>query len=221
MQPKSLLLAFIAGYFLNSPATTTARLGRPGLRVSLIVSLFAQCVSADAQDFVSPAGDPEDLVQRPHDLHDGGRGRHEDVVAEESVIDMSELKALLGAVVHSVTALQDDLEKTAKTRKQRLSVEGLTFADEMTEDLKRAFEDVVEELKVAFTVVDETRTRAHEEIIGLALDKIGIALLAVCNKYNIKEQSARIHWETIRPPIESMMLLLGVLCFTQIVATIL
>ncbi|KAJ7167583.1 hypothetical protein C8R46DRAFT_252892 [Mycena filopes] len=204
MRPNALALA---AYFSILPAAAVSYLG-PGLRVPLLLSFIAH-VSANAHDSILHHGDSKgDLVQHlGHLQHDPQQCVGEPANFVQQKVD--ELRGLISAVGDSLIALQDEVE--ISTKPCASLPDGPALADETTivGDLKRAFEKVVEDLEVWAPVLKET-SRGHENIIdGLAMDKLGNALITVCKKYGMKEETARNHWDTLRPPIESAVVLLA------------
>ncbi|KAJ7044758.1 hypothetical protein C8F04DRAFT_595908 [Mycena alexandri] len=120
------------------------------------------------------------------------------------VFRSDELKARMEAIVRSATALHEELQASVKLRSRDVS------AEDMSGDLQRAFEKVVEELKEMFPAPE--KAPGHEErrvVITAALEKAGVALTEVCTKYGMDEERVNAHWRTVRPAIEGMVVVLG------------
>jgi hypothetical protein len=121
---------------------------------------------------------------------------------------IGELKEHMNTVVDGAKALLDELHEV--TVKRRASDERGDSEEDITKDLERAFEGVLEELKVMFPAPEEAL--GHEErqrVVTVALDKVGSALITVCVKYKMDEERARSFWETIRAALEKLIMLLG------------
>ncbi|KAJ7724858.1 hypothetical protein B0H16DRAFT_49017 [Mycena metata] len=184
MRPKVLVLAFIfAAHFLTFPSESAigVRL-RPGLRAFLITSFFQQyVVSAN-----------EDPIQEPRD---GRRSYCEDVVG--GLFSLEEKVTELLTLVRGATVLQDELEKLAER-------------SHMAEDIKRAFEEIVEELKFLSPRDDVPGGhKMRQTVIELAPERAGKKVTAVWIKYGIETERARAYWQTIHLPIKDLVVLLG------------
>ncbi|KAJ7693938.1 hypothetical protein B0H17DRAFT_1330256 [Mycena rosella] len=150
--------------------------------------------------------DPEDFWQRARELGDRAR-RFGDKLMKDAAEQSQEIRDKIGeltermeAVVRGATALNEELHTSA----------ALPFVDNVAEDLERAFAAVLAELEVLFPAPDQAPNHAQrKEVVAVALDKAGVALMGVCTKYGMDEQRAREHWGTVRPAIENMVMVLG------------
>ncbi|KAJ7741010.1 hypothetical protein B0H16DRAFT_1565681 [Mycena metata] len=203
------LLAFIFTASLVDLTPVTA-LYFPARLPGSVLAFFRQHVLKSGPVFHSDEVDLEDFWRQARDLGERARKYSENLLEEtakrsqEVREKIDELKARMEEIVRSATALHDELQGSVKLRARDVS------AEDMTGDLQRAFEKVVEELKVMFPAPEEAP--GHEErrrVIAAALEKAGVALTEVCIKYGMDEERVKAHWQTVRPAIESMVTVLG------------
>ncbi|KAJ7822252.1 hypothetical protein B0H13DRAFT_2113042 [Mycena leptocephala] len=152
----------------------------------------------------------EHFWQRARELGETARQYGEKLIEETAERSkdvrekIGELKERMDEIVHGAKALRDEFQASVKRRTQRSSdgSENNDFsAEDMAGDLERAFEKVLDELKVMFPAPDQAP--GHEErqkVVMVALEKAGGALITVCVKHGMDEK---------RPAIEKMVVLLG------------
>ncbi|KAJ7167580.1 hypothetical protein C8R46DRAFT_1034249 [Mycena filopes] len=207
------LLAFIftASLLDSTPVAALYFPGRLGVGVPATVLTFVkQYISDSGPVFHSDELDAEEFWRQARDLGERARKYGETLLADaasrskEVREKVEELKARMEAILRGATALHEELQTSGKLRARDMS------AEDIGADLQRALEKVVEELKVMFPAPE--KAMGHEErqaVVAVALDKVGAALTDVAVKYGSDEERIRAHWGTVRPPIESMVVVLG------------
>ncbi|KAJ7693951.1 hypothetical protein B0H17DRAFT_1199625 [Mycena rosella] len=154
---------------------------------------FPAAVQRFAQQHVFSQSDPdpEDFWQRARDLGDRARCFGDKLIkdaaerSQEIRDKIGELTERMETVVRGATALNEELPTST----------ALSFVDNISEDLERVFAAVLAELE-------------RKEVVAVTLDKAGAALIGVCTRYGMDEQRAREHWGTVRPAIETMVVVL-------------
>ncbi|KAJ7129314.1 hypothetical protein C8R44DRAFT_776488 [Mycena epipterygia] len=223
MQLKTLclpLLAFIFTFTFVSvhPVAAVyfpARLaeGLPDFKSSVQQYVFSETPAIHTEGV-----DLDNFWQRLRDLGDNARHYSDDLIknkaaelSQEVRQKITELKERMAAVAHGATVLNDELHASAKLRPRRFDDDSAESVEDISGDLERAFEVVLEELKIMFPAPDQATGHEHrQEVVRVALEKAGAALVTVCVKYGMDEERVLVHWDkTVRPAIENMVVLLG------------
>ncbi|KAJ6466730.1 hypothetical protein C8R47DRAFT_1153511 [Mycena vitilis] len=179
---------------------------------------YSENPTSDAEDL-----DPENFWRRAREMGDTARSYGEKLLedaakhSKEMHDSISELKERLQAIVHGATALHDELETSVKSKSKSHAQRSVGKGDEnaisggdLAEDLERAFNNVLEELKGMFPTPKEAP--GHEDrqkMVAVALDKAGVALMTVCVKHGMSEERVEMHWSIVRPAVENVIVLMG------------
>ncbi|KAJ7853878.1 hypothetical protein B0H13DRAFT_2082005 [Mycena leptocephala] len=190
MQLKTLYLPLLAFLFALSfvdlpPVAALFLPARLGGLSHTVVEFFQQHAFPKSPLFRTSEVDLEleHFWQRARELGETARQYGEKLIEETAERSkdvrekIGELKERMDEIVHGAKALH------------------------MAGDLERAFEKVLDELKVMFPAPDQAP--GHEErqkVVMVALEKAGGALITVCVKHGMDEK---------RPAIEKMVVLLG------------
>jgi len=218
-----LLALIFALCFTNPPPVTAvylpAHLG--GALPGSILGFLQQYVASKSAIFHTEEVDLESerFFQRARELGEAaqryGAKLMDDAAARSKDMrkKIGELKDRMEAIVHGATALHELQISTIKRRAKRSSDDSdqsPVSTDDMAGDLERAFEKVLEELKVMFPAPE--KASGHEErqkVVSVALEKAGAALISVCAEHQMDEERVRSLWQTIRAAIEKLVVLLG------------
>ncbi|KAJ7226328.1 hypothetical protein C8J57DRAFT_1147968, partial [Mycena rebaudengoi] len=162
---------------------------------------------------------PERFWQRARELGDTARRYGEKLMEDAAARSkdvrekIDELKERMDTILRGATALHDELGTSVKRTRRSIDgsdVDSADSADDLRADLARAFEKVYEELEAIFPAPNEAP--GHEErqkVVAVALEKARAALVTVCVKHGMDEERVGVHWRTVRPAIENMVVLLG------------
>ncbi|KAJ7498570.1 hypothetical protein FB451DRAFT_1202324 [Mycena latifolia] len=178
-----------------------------GVALPAAVQRFGQqYVFSVSSTFHTDDDDPEDFWRRARELGERARRFGDKLIkdaaerSQEVREKIGELTARMDAVMRSASALHEELHTSAT----------LQAVDDISADLERAFAAVLTELEVLFPAPDQAPGHAQrQEVVVAALEKAGVALVGVCTKYGMDEERAWGHWGTVRPAIESMVVVLG------------
>jgi len=216
MQLKTLYLPLLAFIFTLSlvDLPPVAALSFPTRVTGSIVAFIKQHVPSQSPMFRTKDVvdlDKEHFWERARELGDTARRYGEKLMEDAKARSkdvrekIGEMKDRMDAIVRGATALHQELGvSTVKGRRSAVST------DEIAGDLERALGKVLEELNERFPAPDQAP--GHEErqkVVAVALEKAGAALVAVCVKHGMEEERVGEHWGTVRPAIESMVVLLG------------
>jgi DNA-binding ferritin-like protein len=229
MQLKTLYLPLLAFLFTLSfvdlpPVAALFLPARLGGLSHTVVAFFQQHAFPEIPLFRTNEVDLEleHFWQRARELGETARQYGEKLIEETAERSkdvrekIGELKERMDEIVHGAKALRDEFQASVKRRTQRSSDESENndfSTKDMAGDLERAFEKVLDELKVMFPAPDQAP--GHEErqkVVTVALEKAGGALIAVCVKHGMDEKRVGGVWGTVQPAIEKMVVSLGMCC---------